>query len=121
VWTCQRDGECCTLPGEVVLTHAERAEIEQAAHPSRALSFLPHEDVRFVRLVAGPCPLYDAEARICTVYTVRPYNCRRFACQRTDYGQQAYDQGPTTREDRRQLVMIQRKAQRWGRSYGWSD
>lgn len=103
------------------MTLAERAEIEQVAHPNRVLSFLSHEDPRFVRLVAGPCPLYDAKARTCTVYAVRPYNCRRFACQRTDYGQQAYDQGPTTRQDRRQLVMIQRKAQRWARSHGWQE
>jgi Fe-S-cluster containining protein len=108
-------------PGEVVLTHAERAEIERAVHPGIVLSFLPHEDARFLRLQAGPCPLYDADARTCTVYAVRPYNCRRFACQRTDYERQAYDQGPQTRQDKRQLVVIQRKAQRWGRAHEWPE
>lgn len=120
MWQCQHDGACCTVPGEVVMTPAERAEIECAA-PSVALSWLPHEDARFVRLVAQPCPLYDATARRCTVYDVRPYNCRRFACQRTDYTTQAYDQGPQTRQDRRQLVMVQRKAQKWARSHEWPE
>lgn len=103
------------------MTHAERAEIERAAPSSRVLSFRPHEDSRFVRLVAGPCPLFDAVARACTVYDARPFNCRRFACQRTDYATQAYDRGPQTRQDRRQLIVIQRHAQRWGRSHGWED
>lgn len=118
MWTCQRDGACCTLPDEVVMTHAERDEIERAVPSGVALSFHAHADPRFVRLAAAPCPLYDAETRRCTVYEVRPYNCRRFACQRTDYTQ-PYTQGPQTRADRRQLVVIQRHAQRWGRSHGW--
>jgi Fe-S-cluster containining protein len=117
MWTCQRDGACCQQPAEVVMTHAERAVIEQAASPSRALAFAPHADPRFVRLLAAPCPLY---ADGCTVYDVRPYNCRRFACQRTDYDTQAYDQGPQTRQDVRQLVVLQRHAQRWGRTHGWA-
>jgi Fe-S-cluster containining protein len=102
------------------MTHAERSEIERAEPSGVVLSWRPHEDARFVRLVAGPCPLYDADAKTCRVYDVRPMNCRRFACQRTDYTQ-PYDQGPQTRQDRRQLIVIQRHAQRWARSHGWSD
>jgi Fe-S-cluster containining protein len=101
------------------MTHAEREAIERAA-PSRALAFASHADPRFVRLLAGPCPLYDAVVG-CTVYDARPMNCRRFACQRTDYETQAFDQGPQTRQDRRQLRIIQRHAQRWGRSHGWES
>jgi Fe-S-cluster containining protein len=103
------------------MTPAERAEIERAAPPSVTLSWRPHEDARFVRLMAHPCPLYDATGKTCTVYAVRPMNCRRFACQRTDYTTQAYDQGPQTRQDRRQLVVMQRHAQRWGRSHDWPE
>jgi len=118
MWTCQRDGACCQQVGEVVMTHAERDEIERVAPSNAVLSFTPHADPRFVRLRAAPCPLYREG---CTVYPVRPYNCRRFACQRTDYLTQAWDQGPQTRQDRRQLVMIQRKAQSWARKHGWTD
>jgi len=121
MWQCQRDGACCTEPDEVVLTHVERAEIERAAPHSVALSFLPHADARFVRLVAHPCPLYDHANRRCTVYDVRPYNCRRFGCVRDDYTA-SFD--PSTRvlgrEQKRRLIVIQRHAQRWGRSHGWS-
>lgn len=120
MWTCQREGSCCTQPGEVVMTHAERSEIERAVPSGVVLSFAPHDDPRFVRLAAGPCPLYDAQGHTCTVYEVRPYNCRRFACMRTDYTQ-PYTVGPQTRQDRRQLVVIQRHAQRWARSHGWDD
>jgi Fe-S-cluster containining protein len=119
MWACQRDGACCTQPGEVVMSRAEQVAIERAAPSGVSLRFLPHSDARFVRLVAGPCPLYDT-AGGCSVYDVRPYNCRRFACQRTDYTQ-PFDQGPQTREDRRQLIRIQRKAQRWARAHGWVD
>jgi Fe-S-cluster containining protein len=100
------------------MTPAERAEIERAAPSSVTLSWLPHDDPRFVRLVAGPCPLYDAAKRTCTVYAVRPMNCRRFGCMRMDYSK-PYDQGPQTRQDKRQLIVMQRHAQRWGRSHGW--
>jgi Fe-S-cluster containining protein len=120
MWKCVRDGDCCTLPGEVVMTHAERAAIESAEPSGVALTFTPHVDSRFVRLLAGPCPLYDAKVG-CTVYDARPMNCRRFACQRTDYDTQVYDQGPQTRQDTRQLIVIQRHAQRWGRSHGWES
>jgi Fe-S-cluster containining protein len=115
-WTCQRDGMCCTQPDEVVMTHAERAAIEDGVSPTVSLRWLPHDDPRFVRLQAAPCPLYDGSG--CTVYDVRPFNCRRFACLRTDLTQ-PYDAGPQTRADRRQLVVIQRHAQRWARSHGW--
>jgi Fe-S-cluster containining protein len=118
MWKCVGDGACCTQPSEVVMTHAERAEVERAARHGAILRFVVDADPRFTRLQAAPCPLYDA-AEGCTVYAVRPFNCRRFACQRTDYETQAYDQGPQTRHDRRQLVVIQRHAQRWGRSHGW--
>lgn len=115
MWTCQRDGACCTLPSEVVMTHQERAAVEAAA--TVPLTFLPHDNPAFVRLQTGPCPLYTGKG--CAVYAVRPYNCRRFACLRTDFNDD-YDRGPQTRQERRDLVVIQRHASRWARSHGWS-
>jgi Fe-S-cluster containining protein len=103
--------------GRRVLPAAGRGRDDARGARGRALAFAPHADPRFVRLLAAPCPLY---ANGCTVYDVRPYNCRRFACQRTDYDTQAYDQGPQTRQDVRQLVVLQRHAQRWGRTHGWA-
>jgi Fe-S-cluster containining protein len=120
MWQCKHDGDCCKKPGEVVVTHAEQAEIERAASPSVALSWLPHEDARFVRLKAGPCPLYDGKG--CSVYSVRPFSCRRFACVREDYSE-SYDWRERTlnREQKRRLIVIQRHAQRWARSHDWPE
>ena len=39
-----------------------------------------HADPRFVEY-QGACPLLT-EDRLCSVYTARPYNCRRFICLR---------------------------------------
>lgn len=118
-WHCRRDGACCTEPAEVVVTVAEERALRDAAPPDVVLTFLTHPDPRFVRLRAKPCPLYDDRARACRVYQVRPYNCRRFACLRDDYTQ-PYDVGPQGRDQRRQLVVIQRHAQRWARAHGWA-
>lgn len=124
MWSCQREGSCCTLPDEVVLTHAERAEIERAAPSGVALSFRPHADARFVRLVAGPCPLYNGSG--CSVYAVRPMNCRRYGCFRDDLTEPAElvpvpVKALATRENRRRFLMMERKAQKWGRAHGWSE
>lgn len=120
-WRCQRDGACCTEPAEVVVTVEEQQALRAAAPAGIVLTFLTHPDPRFVRLRAKPCPLYDDRARACRVYQVRPMNCRRFACLREDYTQ-PFDRVqyvPLTRPERRQLEVIQRHAQRWGRSHGW--
>lgn len=106
----------------MVMTHAERAEIERAAPSGIALSFLPHEDSRFVRLSAGPCPLLRGK-NVCTVYAVRPMNCRRYGCLRDDVTEPWVDgqPQPKTREHKRTLVVLQRHAQRWGRSHDWPE
>jgi len=122
-WTCQRSGDCCTKPGAIVVTGAERAALE-AAHPSRPARYRPHpSDARFFLLDAGPCPYYE---RGCTVYAVRPMNCRRYGCGRVSLTE-PFEDTPipvrfvTDRAFRRQYQLMQRDAQRWGRAYGWPD
>jgi len=116
-WVCQRSGDCCTQPSEVVLTEAELRAI--VAITDRRLH-VRHRPDGFWTLAAGPCPLYDAETG-CTVYAVRPYNCRRFACLRADPTHTPFTGAgiPETRAERRQLVQIQRKAQRWAVTHSW--
>src|SRR5690242_12944351 len=78
-WRCHRSGSCCRNVGSVTMTHAERAELEQAS--DRPLTFRPYGD-QFVQLVGSPaCPLLGDDGG-CTVYAVRPYNCRRWGCFR---------------------------------------
>lgn len=106
------------------MTHAERAEIERATPPGVVLSFVPHDDAHFVRLTAKPCPLLGAD-NLCTVYAVRPYNCRRWGCFRDDVTCEPLDNQPVPavllvdRAKRRQYAVMQRHAQRWARAHGW--
>lgn len=120
-WSCQHRGECCTRPEAVVVTHAEREALEQA-HPLIPAEYRPHaSDVRFVVLQAGPCPYHTGDR--CGAYAARPMNCRRYACGRD--GDEPWEPAPIPeravwdRAFRRQLVVIQRTAQRWGRAHGW--
>ena len=78
----------------------------------------------FVEMTAGPCP-YLAENR-CSVYAVRPLNCRRFMCGRMDVNE-PLENVPvpmkvlTSRDLRRQYALNQRRAMaRWGMRMGWT-
>lgn len=124
MWQCQKTGDCCREVDEVVMTPAERMEIERAAPSGVVLSFAPHADDRFVRLTAKPCPLLVDN--LCSVHAVRPFNCRRWGCFRDDYSQPPeMTMVPAamlkTRSNRRQALVMQRHAQRWARSHGWTD
>jgi hypothetical protein len=130
-WQCQREGDCCVEPHDVVMTTMEAAQLLQRTAGTRTLHFRKTAD-HFVALQAHPCPLYDLDARACTVYDIRPYNCRRFACLRPTPSAEPWQQDPTTGEclnvldrvrrsriARRLLARIQRKAQAWAREHGW--
>lgn len=122
-WVCSKRGDCCREPAEVVMTQAERTEI--LARTDRILAWRLHADPRFVVLVAHPCPLLTADGR-CSVYAVRPYNCRRFSCFREDGEPWAGEGGVirklyASRDLSRQDALTQRRAQRWARTHGWTE
>lgn len=125
-WKCQRSGDCCTKPAEVVMTKQEAARIVHRAPPEIRLEFRP-VDKQFVALKAGPCPLFVFNG--CLVYADRPYNCRRFGCMRPDVkaepfevsGANMMDRVKTSRVARRMAEQIQRKAQGWATKYGWME
>lgn len=85
-----------------------------------------------VALKAHPCPFYLFKT--CTVYEVRPYNCRRFGCMRPDPKTEPFEESPKgilgcanlgdrirmSRVARRMGELMQRKAQRWARRHGWA-
>lgn len=131
-WSCQREGSCCRVPPFVVMTHAERRTVELAASVTARDAVLGWEadpTDGFVRLLAGPCPLYAEHQGLgqCRVYTYRPYNCRRFGCMRPDVKAEPFDglnmsdRVKTSRIARRLAEKLQRKAQRWARIHGWKD
>lgn len=128
-WRCVGAGDCCTQPSEIVITVEEAAVLVQHAASSITLQFRPFgDDPHFVALKAHPCPLYDAREKTCTVYAVRPMNCRRFLCMRPNVhtepfeisGANMMDRVRTSRIARRLAARTQRKAQRWGLAHGWS-
>ncbi len=127
-WKCQRSGDCCTLPKEVVMTKAEAAAVVHAAPPEIKLNFRPGLD-GFVAMQTGPCPLFVFGG--CLVYHARPYNCRRFACMRPEPKKEKLELSGAigclnlearlihSRIARRLYQRIQSKAQAWAQSHGW--
>ena len=116
----------------------EEATRVQAATP-RKLLFHPVDD-RFVFLRGHPCPLLstDGALAVCTVWPVRPYNCRRFGCFRPDPPSEPFEPEPldlergrlgcgnlsdrlTNRQVRRAYALMQRRAQRWALAHGWTN
>lgn len=107
-WTCTQCGRCCQTTPYVTVTAEERALLDARRD---GLAWQPDPAPGFWRLMAAPCPLYVA-GQGCSVYDVRPYNCRRYASL-TGYSGSA-------RDGQRVRVQIQRKAQRWADRHGWS-
>ena len=113
------------------MTHAERTEIERAVPPGVVLSWQPHADDRFTRLSAGPCPLLGADGG-CTVYAVRPFNCRRWGCFRADAKTEAFETRPDafgcdnlaarlieSKTVRNEYRRLHRQAEPWAVAHGW--
>jgi Fe-S-cluster containining protein len=124
-WQCQRSGDCCTKPAEVVMTKEEASVLVLNAPKEITMHFRPVDD-KFVALKAGPCPLYAFKQ--CLVYAVRPFNCRRFGCMRPDVkaepfeanGANMMDRVKTSRIARRLAEHLQLKSQQWARKHGWA-
>lgn len=124
-WKCQKSGDCCSLPEEVIMTREEAVIITHHAPAEITLHFRDAGE-GFVALKAKPCPLYVFKG--CLVYNHRPFNCRRFACMRPDVkaepfeasGANMMDRVKTSRVARRMAQRIQNKAQGWAQRHGWS-
>lgn len=137
-WSCNRSGDCCRHPAAILFSR-EEAALAQAARPDLPLTFYTHPDNRFVYLKGQPCPLLqDGPQATCTIWPVRPYNCRRFGCFRPDVATEPYESEPLDPEHlrlgcanlsdrladrgvRRAYAQMQRKAQRWALKHGWSQ
>lgn len=132
-WKCHQSGDCCTQPSEVLMTHEERQLIMREMPQGIRTEWRAVND-KMAALKAHPCPFFIFNS--CVIYSIRPYNCRRFACMRPDpktekwEGQEVSERAPTgcknaddrfftSRVARRMLVQIQRKASRWGLKHGW--
>lgn len=132
-WHCCQSGDCCRAVGALLMTQDERALIESTLSDEKRASLVwrPYTDNVRVTLQGPPCPLLDDNR--CSVYAVRPYQCRRWGCFRpdpkaepliADHGflgakntRERYEQSRTVR---RELQLMERKAQRWGLKHGWT-
>jgi Fe-S-cluster containining protein len=108
------------------MTGSER-EAVTASSPVHA-EWLPSSDAGFVQLATGPCPYLTADTHgkpLCSVYAVRPYNCRRYMCGR-EACDEPFDPAPVPgvvlddRHLRRQYALNQRKSQKWANAHGWT-
>ncbi len=128
-WTCDKRGDCCREPAFVMVTDAEAAELERAKPARVTLQYLEHRD-GFKALKTGPCPLLNDDGS-CSVYEVRPYNCRRFVCLRA--ADEPWIRGPLgecvnldrwlniSPQAATFYASHQRHAQVWAKAHGWSD
>ena len=133
-WRCAQSGDCCRAVGALLMHEQEREAVltmvprEQQA----ALIWKPYKTPGFVTLQGPPCPLLNAD-NSCSVYPMRPYQCRRWGCFRpdpktepleVDFGflgakntRERYEQ---SRGVRKQMKAMQTKGQKWARSHGWT-
>lgn len=123
-WRCQRSGDCCTQPAEVVMTQEEASVLVLHAPPEIKMEFRPAGE-NFVAMKAGPCPLFVFKT--CLVYEHRPYNCRRFGCMRPDPKTEPFEKDGgnllkrvnTSKAARKLAIWMQKRAQAWARTHGW--
>ena len=87
----------------------------------------------FLELRTGPCPFVsftDGQAS-CQAYDVRPYNCRRFGCFRANAKTEPLELDAHLgsvnlqarwhdKDTRKAAERLQRQAQGWARSHGWT-
>ena len=129
-WHCHQTGDCCRAISAIRMTLQEAGEIQKLAL-GKDLRWREAQPYGFVELIAHPCPLL--EGNVCTVYPVRPYNCRRWGCFRPDPKTEPLkpDTGflgcenarvrfYTDRDVRRQMQQMERKAQKWALKHGWT-
>lgn len=130
------------------MTVEERTVIEKALTIKKLVS-LVWDDAGlkpgFVALTAHPCPFHEFTGvkgeSTCTIHSIRPYQCRRFACLRPDVKAEPFQMAPlspylkygnigcsnlrdrlvNSRVARRTYELIQRKAQKWALKHGWKQ
>ncbi len=106
------------------MTVSEKAEL--LAHPAaqgRTLVWDMNPNGQWAALKAGPCPFLDGQSS-CSVYAVRPTNCRRFGCFRASVAEPFLDKNggalfDVSRAVRRGVHRLVVQSRRWAESHGW--
>lgn len=121
-WTCRQSGDCCRATQTVQMAESELALLK-AAQPDIE-PVIVSRDVGRLEIAAGPCP-YLADNQ-CSVYEVRPWRCRVWACFRRSASDPYRDDllQIRLRESagvRRTWGRMLDEAADWGRQHGWTD
>jgi len=129
-WSCHQTGDCCRAISAIRMSTQE-AELLKDRADRVTLRWTPTDDPGFVELQAQPCPFLEGNS--CSVYDIRPYNCRRWGCFRPDPQSEPLEPDLgflgcanarvrfyRDRAVRRQLQHMERDAQRWALRHGWT-
>lgn len=80
MFNCLRCGECCIGGGEGVFLNPD--DVDRLSMAMRISKRQFKDKFTFVtegkRFLPFPCPFYDSNSHLCTVYQSRPGVCRRF-------------------------------------------
>lgn len=127
-WRCLRSGDCCRHIGQLAMTTAEAEELTRASDRPMTFAVLSEAGKVALRPVPGTdtCPLLGDDGG-CTVYAVRPFNCRRWGCFRPTlsepFAMAVTPEGRPRREAEkpvaRQLARMQHHALPWALAHGW--
>lgn len=121
-WACQRTGDCCRVTETVQVSRSELAAL-RGARPDVEPLIVSQAGAR-VEIAAGPCPYLAADGG-CSVYAVRPWRCRVWACFRRAGEGYAHDALERRLADsagvRRVWRLMLTEAEPWGRQHGWVD
>lgn len=128
-WVCRMEGDCCKAVQAVTVTGPELKALYEArpdVHLHITEIGLPDGRTHY-QFAAGPCPFLAADGK-CSVYEVRPYNCRRWMCGRMSHDEPLTDLAPVPmkvlldRDLRRQYDLNQRRARaQWAHKMGWQE
>ncbi len=123
-FSCQGRADCCREPPYVVVSEAEQMLLPRGD----GVRYTPHR-AGFWRLMAHPCP-FLTESNQCSVYEIRPYNCRRFICGRPRHSTEPWIMRKngecrnmtgrlTSNKFFAHVLLVQAEAQVWGQAHGW--
>jgi Fe-S-cluster containining protein len=123
---CVSRADCCREPPYVVVSESEQMLLPRGDR----VKYVPHR-AGFWRLLAHPCP-FLTEANRCSVYEIRPYNCRRFICGRPHDSTEPWImrkwgecRNMTGRLSSAKFLayaqQVQIEAQPWARAHGWGQ
>ena len=121
---CFQCGECCkTLFKGMIVTKEEIQLIQKLAGVK-----LNYQQVRTNRFqLFGNCPFFLEDTQLCSIYEIRPCQCRLYHCGRLKPSDKKLETIPEIRqlmlsnpEYKRFKEKMDKEATEWGNKHGWN-